>query len=86
MKGKNLQPRILYWARLSFRSEGGINQKLSRQANVKIIQHHQTSLTTNAKRISLGRKQGKDLSTENKPKTIKKTVIGSNEPTRRQTN
>ena len=53
------------------------NQKLSRQAKVKRIQHHQTSFTTNAKGTSLGRKRGgKDLPTENKPKTIK-MVIGS---------
>ena len=54
------------------------NQKLSRQARVKIIQHHQTSFTTNAKETSLGRKHNRrKRSTENKPKTIKKMVIGS---------
>jgi len=31
------------------------NQKLSRQAKVKRIQHHQTSFTRNAKGTSLGR-------------------------------
>ena len=36
------------------------NQKLSRQAKVKRIQHHQTSFTTNAKGISLGRIQEKE--------------------------
>ena len=44
---------------------------------MKRIQHHQTSFTRNAKGTSLGRKEGKALSTENKSKTIKKTVIGS---------
>ena len=45
---------------------------------IKRIQHHQTSFTTNAKGISLGRKHKKrKRSTENKPKTIKKMVIGS---------
>ena len=54
------------------------NQKLSRQAKVKRIQHHETSFTTNAKGISLGRKHKRRKSfTENKLKTIKKTVIGS---------
>ena len=57
MKAKNLQPRILYPARLSFRFDR--NQKLSRQAKVKRIQHHQTSYTTNAKGTPLGRKQEK---------------------------
>ena len=52
--------------------------KLSRQAKVKRIQHHQTSFTTNAKETSLGRKhKRRKRSTENKPKTIKKMVIRS---------
>ena len=47
------------------------------QAKVKRIQHHQTSFTTNAKSTSLGRKhKSRKRPTENKPKTIKKTVIG----------
>ena len=55
------------------------NQKFSRQAKVKRIQHHQTSFTRNAKGISLGRKQeeGKASATENKPKQLIKMVIGS---------
>ena len=54
------------------------NQKFSRQAKVKRIQHHQTSLTTNAKGTSLGRKhKRRKRHTENKAKTIKKMVIGS---------
>ena len=53
------------------------NQKLSRQAKIKRIQHHQTSFTTNAKGTSLGRKhKRRERPTENKPQTIKKTVIG----------
>ena len=40
-------------------------------------QHHQTSLTTNAKGKSLGRKhKRKEKTYKNKPKTIKKMVIG----------
>ena len=41
------------------------------------IQHNQTSFTTNAKLNSLGRKQEKDLATENKPKTTERIVIVS---------
>ena len=53
------------------------NQKLSRQAEVKRIQHHQTSFTTNAKWTSLGRKhKRRKRPTANKFKTIKKMVIG----------
>ena len=54
MKRKNLQPRLLYPERISFRFDGEIKiftfkQKLR-------IQHKQTSFTTNAKRTSLGSK------------------------------
>ena len=62
MKRKNLQPKILYPARLSFRFDR--NQKLSRQAKVKRIQHHQTSFTTNAKGTSLGSKHKEKSYTE----------------------
>ena len=48
LKGKNLQPRLLYPARISFKT-GGKNKKLFRQAKVKRIQYHQTSFTTNVK-------------------------------------
>ena len=53
IRQKNLQP-ILYPERLLFRFDGKI--KFYRHAKVKRIQHHQTSLTTNAKGTSLGRK------------------------------
>ena len=77
MKGKNLQPRILYPARLCFRFDGEI-KRLPDKRKLKIIQHHQTSLKTNAKGTSLGRKhKRRKRPTENKPKTIKKMVIGS---------
>ena len=47
-KGKNLQPRLLYPARISFRTDGEI-KKLFRKAKVKRIQYHQISFTTNVK-------------------------------------
>ena len=54
------------------------NQKLYRQAEIKRIQHHQTSLTTNAEGTPLGKKhKRRKRPTENKPQTIKETVIGS---------
>ena len=77
MKGKTLQPRILYPTRLLFRFDGEI-KSFPRQAEVKRIQHHQTSFTTNAKRTFLGRKhKRRKRSTVNKLKIIKKMVIGS---------
>ena len=73
MKGKNLQPRTLY---LSSRLDE--KSKAFQQAKVERIQHHQTSFTTDAKGISLGRKhKRRKRPTENNPKTIQKVVIGS---------
>ena len=54
MKGKNLQSRLLYPARLIQISQR--NLKLYREEKVKRIQGHQISFTTNAKGTSLGRK------------------------------
>ena len=48
LKGENLQPRLLYQAKISFKIDGEI-KKLFRQAKVKIIQYHQSSFTTNVK-------------------------------------
>ena len=52
MKGKKLQPRLLYPNKdlIQIRRR---NQKLYRQAKAKRIQHHQTSSTTNAQGTSL---------------------------------
>ena len=70
IKGKNLQPRILYPARLSFRFDGEIKSFRDK--------HHKTSYSTNDKVISVGRKhKRRKTPTENKPQTIKKMVIGS---------
>ena len=76
MKRKNLQPRILCLAR-HFQIWWK-NQKLSKQAKVKRIQYHQASFTTKGKGTSLGRKhKRRKRPTQNKPKTIKKMVIGA---------
>ena len=75
MKGKNLQPRILYLVRLSFRFDGEVKSLPDKQ---KLREFSTTSFTINAKRTSLGRKQKRrNRPTENKPKTTKKMVIGS---------
>ena len=59
MKEKNLQPRLLYPARISFRFDGEVK---AFQTKAKRIQHHQTSFTTNAKEtsLSLNTKEEKD--------------------------
>ena len=46
-KGKNLQPRLLYLARISFTIDGEIKSFSDKQVNR--IQYHQTSFTTNVK-------------------------------------
>ena len=46
-KRENLQPRLLYLARISFKLDR--NKKLFRQAKIKRIQYHQTSFTVNVK-------------------------------------
>ena len=75
MKGKNLQPRLLYGCLSDSKKK---NQKVYRQAKDKKIQHHQTSSTTNAKRTSLSRiHKRRKILTKNKPKTIKKMGIGT---------
>ena len=62
MKGKKLQPRILYLVRLSFRFDGEI-KSFPDKAKVKRTQHHHTSFTTNAKEhLQAGNtREGQDL-------------------------
>ena len=62
LKGKNLQPRLQYQARISFKIDGR-NKKLFRQAKVRRIQYHQISFTVNGK----GRKE--------KPTTRNKKIM-----------
>ena len=59
MKLKNLQPTLLYPARISFKYEGEIKSFTDKQ-KAERIQHHQTSSSTNAKRSSLDRKNKKN--------------------------
>ena len=71
VRGKNLQPRLLYPTRLSFRFDGEIQIFPGKQ--VKRIQYHQTSFTTNATGNSLGRKhKRRKRPTENKHKKLRK--------------
>ena len=53
IQGENIQPRIFYPARLSFRFKG--ESKTFTDKQTLRIQHYQTSFTTNAKGTSLGR-------------------------------
>ena len=60
MKENNLQPRLLYPARILFKCKGEI-KKLYRQAKAERIQDHQISSPTNAKGYSLDRKYKKGV-------------------------
>jgi len=60
MKENNLQPRLLYPARISFIYEGEI-KSFTDKAKAERIQHHQTSSPTNAKGSSLDRKHNKGV-------------------------
>ena len=94
MKGKNLQPRILYPARLSFRFDREIKSFPGKQKLRKF--NTKPSFTTNTKGTFLSRKpKTRTRPTKNKSKTIKKmdkesyiwtitlTLNGLNEPTKR---
>ena len=64
MKGRNLEPRILYPAMLSFRFDGEI-KSFSDKQKLKRIEHLQTSFTTTTKGTSLSR-EGKVTITDKK--------------------
>ena len=60
MKGKNLQLRILYQAKLSFSFDGEIKSFTDKQ-KLKRIQNHQTSFATNTKGTTLGGEETSNL-------------------------
>ena len=77
MKGKNLQPRTRYPARLSFTYDGEIKNFPDKQKS-REFSTTKPAFTMNAKGTSLGRKhKRRKRPTENKPQTSKKMVIGS---------
>ena len=76
MKGKNLQPRLLYSARISFRFYGEIksfsdNQKLTEFSTTK------PALQQMLKKILWEGNTGEQKDPQKKPKTIKNMVIGT---------
>ena len=66
MKRKNLQPRIFYPARLSFRFNRKITSFADKQ-KLRKFKHHKTTFTTNAKGNFLG---GKEKSTTRNKKIM----------------
>ena len=76
MKRKNLLPRIPYPARLSFRFDGEI-QSFPDKQKLREFSTTKNSFVTNTKGTSRGTKhKRRKRPTQNKPKTIKKMVIG----------
>ena len=70
LKGKNLQPRLLYPAKTSFTIDAEVKSFSEKQ---KRIQYHQTSFTANVKQTYIVKKykrRKKDL--QNQPQTIRK--------------
>ena len=65
MKKKHPQPRLRYSTRTSFRFDGEI-KIFKKQTKGKRIQHHQTSLTTNAEGTSLDRNRREEKDPQNK--------------------
>ena len=77
MKGKNLKTRFSSGKNLI--ENWCINQKLYKQAKVKTVQQHQTSIAINDKVTSLGRKNKRNTKTHrNKPKTCEEMVMWIN--------
>ena len=76
LKGKNLQPRLLYPARISFKINGEI-KSFSDKQKIKRIQYHQTSFTTNVKDLYSQEIQEKKKNLQNQPQTIKKMAIAT---------
>ena len=69
MKGKNLQPRLLYPARISFRFNGEIKTLAEKQK----LTEFNTTKPTNAKGTSLGRKhKRRKTPTKTNPKQLRK--------------
>ena len=60
MKEKNLQPRLLYPVRISFKYEGEIKSFTDKQ-KLREFEDHETRSSTNAKGSSLDRKHRKGV-------------------------
>ena len=70
LKGKNLQPRLQYLARISFKIDEEIKSFTDKQ---KRIQHHQINLATNSKGTYIASKhKRKERPTKTTPKQSRK--------------
>ena len=76
MKGKNLQPRLLYPARISFRFNGEIKTFTDKQ-KLREFSTTKPALLQMLKDFSRQDTQEKEKNYNNKPQTINKMVIGT---------
>ena len=78
MKGENLQPKIPYPARLSFRFDGEIKSFTEKKKKREFSTIKPALQKMLKELLEAGNtREGKDLPLENKPKTIKKKIMGS---------
>ena len=64
MKNKDLKPRLLYAARLSFKKEGEIKNFPDQKIMAKTVQLHQTSISKVAKGTALRTRRRKERENE----------------------
>ena len=76
MKGKNLQPRLLYLARISFRFNGEIQSFIDKQ-KLREFSTTKPALQQMLENFSKWETQEKERTYKNKPITIQKMVIGT---------
>ena len=76
MKGKNLQPRLLYPARISFKFDGEIKSFTDKQ-KLREFSTTKPALQQMLKDFSRQETQKKEKTYNNKHKTIKKMLIGT---------
>ena len=74
MKGKNLQPRLLYPSRMSFRFDGD-NKTFTDKKKLREFSTTKPALQQMLRNFSRQETQEKEKTYKNNPKTIKKMVI-----------
>ena len=76
MKGKNLQPTLLYPARMSFRLDGEIKTFTDKE-KLREFNTTKPALQQMLRNFSTQETQEKEKTYNNKPRTIKKMLIGT---------
>ena len=76
LKGKILQPRLLYPARISFKIDGEIKSFLNNQ-KLREFYTTKTSFTTNVKEMYIFQKYKRRKDLQNQPQTVTQMAIGT---------